>query len=136
MLITANVLAKKYAADPKMATRPFDVERDGLVTSEGAGSLVLEEYEHAKARVARIYCEISGYGNSNDAWSILAPHPKGDGVWWSMMLAFRDSLLNPGEVDLINPHAPSTVQGDLSDYKAILRMFGKEHRPLISATKS
>ncbi len=122
---------------PQAASRPFDRDRDGFVLGEGSGVLVLEEYEHARARGARIYCELVGYGMSADAHHMTAPCADGDGARRAMVNALRDAHLNPDEVAHINAHATSTPLGDIAETIAMKRCFG-EHAPRIavSATKS
>ncbi len=109
--------------DPKTASRPYDVDRDGFVVGEGSGALVLEEYEHAKARGAKIYAELIGGGFSSDAHHITAPHPDGYGAFLSMEDALRDAEIKPEEVDYINTHGTSTPIGDPQELKAIADLF-------------
>ena len=123
--------------DPASASRPYDKERDGFVLGEGAGAIVLEEYEHAKARGAKIYCELIGGGMSSDAYHITAPDPSGSGVVLVMKNALRDAGIKPEEVDYINTHGTSTPLGDGAEVKAIETVFGEHATKLnISSTKS
>jgi 3-oxoacyl-[acyl-carrier-protein] synthase II len=123
--------------DPQTASRPFDIARDGFVMGEGAGALILEEYEHAKARGARIYAEVAGGGMSADAYHLTATHPEGTGALLGMKWALEDANLKPAEVDYLNPHATSTPVGDESEMKAVSKFFGPHIPKLrISATKS
>jgi len=123
--------------DPKTASRPFDKDRDGFVLGEGAGSLILEEYEHAKARGAKIYAEVIGGGLSADAHHITAPHPEGLGAIKVMQNTLKNANINPEEVDAINVHGTSTNLGDLAESVAIKKVFGKHAYDLnINSTKS
>jgi len=123
--------------EPETASRPYDKDRDGFVLGEGAGALVLEAYEHAKARGAKIYAEIIGGGLSSDAYHITAPDPTGEGVTLVLQNALRDANVKPEEVDYINTHGTSTPLGDGAEIKAIERVFGEAAYGLnISSTKS
>ncbi len=123
--------------DPKTASRPYDKDRDGFVMGEAAGILVLETLEHAKARGAKIYCELAGGGATADAFHITAPHPEGLGAKNVMFAALDDAGMQPSEIDYINTHGTSTPLGDGAEAKAILSVFGEHAYELnISATKS
>ena len=123
--------------DPATASRPWDVDRDGFVLGEGAGILVLEELAHAKARNARIYCELAGYGMSADAHHITAPPEDGGGAARSMANALRNGRLAPADIDYINAHGTSTPLGDVAECIAIERAFGARAKKLaVSSTKS
>ncbi len=123
--------------DPKTASRPFDKERDGFVLGEGAGALILEEYEHAKARGANIYAELIGGGLSADAYHVTAPHPEGLGAITVMKNCLRDGGISPEEVDAINMHGTSTPLGDIAESKAVKEVFGKHAYAInINSTKS
>ena len=123
--------------EPERASRPFDRDRDGFVMSEGAGIVVIEELEHARARGAKIYCEITGYGVSADAYHMTAPPPDGEGAARAMKLALDHARISPEQVDYINAHATSTEIGDLCETRAIKQIFGEyADKVSISATKS
>jgi 3-oxoacyl-[acyl-carrier-protein] synthase II len=122
---------------PETASRPFDATRDGFVLGEGAGALVLEEYEHAKARGARIYAELAGGGLSSDAYHMTAPHPEGIGVTAVMKNCLANAGLKPEDIDAINTHGTSTPLGDVAELKAITRVFGDHAKNInINSTKS
>jgi 3-oxoacyl-[acyl-carrier-protein] synthase II len=121
----------------KSASRPFDLTRDGFVMGEGAGALIVEEYDHARARGARIYAELVGTGLTADAYHLTAPHPEGLGATNVMKLAVQEAGLKPEDIDYINVHGTATPLGDVSEIKAIFKVFGKHAYKLnISATKS
>jgi 3-oxoacyl-[acyl-carrier-protein] synthase II len=123
--------------DPAGASRPWDRGRDGFVLGEGAGVLVLEELEHAKARGARIYCELAGYGMSADAHHITAPPEDGQGAARSMLNALKNSRMNADEIDYINAHGTSTPLGDIAECVGVKRAFGDRAKKLaVSSTKS
>jgi len=131
-----KALSTKRADDPAKASRPYDADRDGFVMGEGSGMLVLEEYEHAKSRGARIYAEILGYGMSGDAYHITAPSEDGDGGFRSMSAALRSAGIAPGEVDYINAHGTSTM-ADTIELGAVERLLGNgAGRATMSSTKS
>ena len=122
--------------DPKSASRPFDVSRDGFVMGEGAGALILEEYEHAKKRGATIFGEVVGGGMAADAYHLTGTHPDGDGAVLGMNEAMREAGITADQIDYVNMHATSTPLGDNSELKAADRVFGKRKSLSISATKS
>ena len=136
---TAARTLSKRNDEPTKASRPYDKDRDGFVMGEGAGVLVLEEYEHAKKRGAKIYAEVVGYAQTADAHDMVAPDPEGKGAIKSMELALADAGLKPSDIDYINPHGTSTGLGDVAESQAIAKIFGdKEQNPnlLVSSTKS
>jgi 3-oxoacyl-[acyl-carrier-protein] synthase II len=123
--------------DPKTASRPYDKDRDGFVMGEAAGVLVFEDYDHAVARGAKIYCEVAGAGATADAHHITAPHPEGLGAKNVMLQALEDAEMKPSDIDYINTHGTSTPLGDIAEVKAITDVFGEDAYHLnISSTKS
>lgn len=123
--------------DPTRASRPWDRDRDGFVLSDGAGILVLEEYEYAKARGARIYCELAGFGASSDAYHMTAPSENGDGPARCMAAAIRDASVDPAQVGYLNAHGTSTPLGDLAETRAIKKVLGDHaYKAMVSSTKS
>ena len=136
---TAARTLSKRNDEPEKASRPYDKDRDGFVMGEGAGVLVLEEYELAKKRGAHIYAEIVGYGQSADAYDMVAPDPEGNGAIKSMELALADAGLKPEDIDYINPHGTSTGLGDVAESQAIAKIFGdkvQNKNLVVSSTKS
>ena len=123
--------------EPEKASRPWDVDRDGFLLGDGAGVIVLEEYEHAKARGAHIYCELIGFGMSSDAYHITSPSPDGEGASLCMNAAIKDAGIQPSEIDYINAHGTSTPVGDMMELEAIKSSFGDAAKEVaISSTKS
>ncbi len=123
-------------AEPQRASRPFDAERDGFVMGEGAGVVVLEELEHARARGARVYCEVVGYGNTADAHHMTVPSPEGEGAARCMRMALRSAGMAPEEIAYINAHGTATPQGDVCEAQAVKAVFGEHSRRLaVSSTK-
>lgn len=122
--------------DPKTASRPYDRDRDGFVMGEGAGALILEEYEHAKKRGAHIYAELVGAAMTADAYHMTSPHPEGLGAAKAMELALKEAGLNPEQIDYLNPHSTSTPVGDIGELNAVKKAFPNSENLSISATKS
>jgi 3-oxoacyl-[acyl-carrier-protein] synthase II len=132
----ARALNMTFNDRPEQASRPYDKDRDGFVMGEGAGIVVLEEYEHAKARGAKIYCEVVGYGLSGDAYHVTAPQPEGDGAFRAMQMALKKAGMNPADIDYINAHGTSTM-ADTIELGAVKRLFGDAISGLsMSSTKS
>src|SRR5829696_7638478 len=132
-----RALSTGFNDDPTRASRPYDRDRDGFVMGEGAGVVVLEEYEHAKARGAKIYAEVIGYGLSGDAYHVTAPHPEGSGAFRSMQMALKKSGLSVDDIDYINAHGTSTPLGDELELGAVRRLFGNAIETMsMSSTKS
>ncbi|MEX9542292.1 beta-ketoacyl synthase N-terminal-like domain-containing protein, partial [Escherichia coli] len=122
--------------DPQAASRPWDKDRDGIVLGDGAGIIILEEYEHAKARGAKIYAEVSGFGMSSDAYHMTSPPENGEGAALAMMNALHDAGIEANDVDYINAHGTSTPAGDLAEAQAVVSVFGEDTNVLVSSTKS
>lgn len=132
-----RAMSSGFNDTPEKASRPYDKDRDGFVMGEGAGCVILEEYEHAKARGAKIYAEVKGYGLSGDAYHITAPASDGDGGFRAMSAALKNAGMTPGDIDYLNTHGTSTPLGDEIELKAIERLFGNSAASLsVSSTKS
>ena len=133
---SARSLSTSYNDNPTIASRPWDIDRDGFVMGEGAGIIVLEEYEYAKKRGAKIYAEIIGYGMSGDAHHITAPSEDGDGGYRAMHEAIKMANINAQDIDYINAHGTSTIKGDEIEINAIAKLFSNNHNLKVSSTKS
>ena len=132
-----KALSTGFNAEPERASRPYDKDRDGFVMGEGAGVVVLEELEHARARGAKIYAEVVGYGLSGDAYHITSPAPDGDGGFRAMQAALKGAGIRPDEIDYVNAHGTSTPLGDEIELQAVARMLGDAARRVtMSSTKS
>lgn len=133
----AKALSTGYNETPEKASRPWDKDRDGFVMGEGAGVVILEEYEHAKKRGAKIYAEVAGYGLSGDAYHITSPQPEGDGGYRSMKMAMNHAGLNPEDIGYVNAHGTSTPMGDMIELGAVKKLFGNHiSNTAMSSTKS
>ena len=132
-----RALSTKFNNEPEKASRPWDIDRDGFVLSEGAGILVLEEYEHAKARSAKIFAEVTGYGLSGDGYHPTAPAPDGSGGLRAMKMALKNAKIQPDQIDYINAHGTSTPLGDEIEFKAVKKLFSNCFEKIhMSSTKS
>ena len=135
--VACRAMTTGYNDTPEKASRPYDKGRDGFLMGEGAGAVVLEEYEHAKARGAKIYAEFKGYGLSGDAYHITSPAPDGDGGYRAMKMALKNAGIQPSDVDYVNAHGTSTPMGDEIEVKAVERLFGDAAKGVaMSSTKS
>ncbi len=135
--VACRAMTTHFNDTPQKASRPYDKDRDGFLMGEGAGALVLEEYEHAKARGAKIYAEFKGYGLSGDAFHITSPEPEGDGGYRAMKAALKSSALAVSDIGYVNAHGTSTPMGDEIEVKAVERLFGEHVKGLhMSSTKS
>jgi len=135
--VACRAMTTAYNDDPKKASRPYDEGRDGFLMGEGAGALVLEEYEHAVARGAKIYAEFKGYGLSGDAYHITSPAPDGDGGYRAMSAALKDSGMDIADIGYVNAHGTSTPMGDEIEIRAVEKLFGEKSKDiLLSSTKS
>lgn len=132
----AKALSTKYNTTPELASRPWDRDRDGFVMGEGAGVVVLEEYEHAIARGAKIYAELVGYGMTGDAYHITSPHPEGRGAYRAMQNALADAKVTPSQINYINAHGTSTQIGDATELAVVKKLFAGHDNLLMSSTKS
>jgi 3-oxoacyl-[acyl-carrier-protein] synthase II len=134
---SAKALSKSFEDEPRKASRPWDKDRDGFVMGEGAGVLILEEYEHAKKRGANILCELYGGGASGDAYHITAPHPEGFGAKLAMQMALKNAGISAKDIGYINAHGTSTPLGDMAELNAVREIIGKEQSKIVmSSTKS
>lgn len=131
-----HALSTKFNNEPIKASRPWDKDRDGFVMGEGAGIVVLEEYEHAKKRGAKIYCEVVGYGTSSDAYHMTSPEPEGKGAKKAILCALDKAKIDPEKIDYINAHGTSTQLGDVAEFKAVKEIFSKNDNLCMSSTKS
>ncbi len=132
-----RALSTRFKDTPEKASRPYDIDRDGFVIAEGAGALVVEEFEHAKARGAEILCEIKGVGMSGDAYDLVIPDPEGNGAYRSMKMAVDNAVITADTIDYINTHGTATPLGDIAESKAVQRLLnGNEENVHVSSTKS